>query len=312
MRTLLGMMFVFSTAFAAHAQTPAPPDSARGGTSTEHRASTATGPWHVNFSLMNAFDGNVSHDVQPLRSYGIAPAAAVRYERAGSLAWGYGVALNSYTGTDEWDRVSHGLYLVMTHRAGRVRLETGGDATWKGSSEDRELSNEFGMSERLVFRISDATRVVLSGAYRYKQYPDDPGTSGLSPAVGGKLDQRFGARRVTVGYKFQVRQSRAERDRYRRHAYSVAFSTPIYSPGDELSLEVEYRPQTYDNRLVKVDGIRVPRQDRRFQLAAVYERPISARTNIVWVAGLEKRDSNDPDKRYTAPSLAMTLRYRWR
>lgn len=315
MRAWLCVVFVLSTGLPSEAQVPVSSegDAHRPPGSSAQTSDSSSGnrPWQVNFSLLSAFDGNLTHDLLPLRSYGVSPAAALRYEPGGPFVWGYEVALNRYTGTDEWDRVSHGLYVVMTHRIGPLRLETGGDATWKGSSEDRELSNEFGVSGRIVWKVSDATRVLLSGGSRYKQYPDDPDTSGVSPYVGGKIVRRFGDQRVTLGYKFQTRQSRAQRDRYRRHAYSLGFSMPIDLPGDTLSFELEYRPQTYD-RLITVGDTLALREDRRVQLAAVYERPLSARANIVWFAGFERRESNDPRKRYTAPSLAVTVKYRWR
>jgi hypothetical protein len=307
---------------AAQAQTPGspqpgqPPIADRGAPPRPtERAKDASSeqPWYVDFSLVNAFDGNINHDPEPVRSYGLSPTVAFRYERP-ALEWGYDIALNNYSHTDEWDRLSQGLYGVVRQRLGRFRFETGGDATWKGSSEDRELSNEFGISERVLYKLTDATRIAVTGAYRYKQYPDDPGTSGVSPYVSTKFDHRFGDQRLVVGYKYQTRLSQTERDRYRRHVYDVEFSMPIDLPADQLSFELEFRPQAYYQRLIRVEDsdVREIRQDRRILLAASYERPISPSVNVIWLVGFEQRDSNDTDKRYSAPSFAMTFRYRWR
>jgi len=274
------------------------------------------GRWHGTLSLGNIFDGNINHEVNPVRSYGIVPAGEIVFESSSDPAfvWGYELAANSFTGTDEWDRISHSMYAIWSHRIGkRVRLESGAVASWKGSSDDRELANEFGVSQRLAYRLSQSNRLVVSGAYRYKEYPDDPATSGPSPYVTAKFDHRFGNdQRLSAGYKYQRRLSTAERDRYRRSAYTVAYSMPLLMSTDRLAIEAEYRPQRYE-RLIKVEsGGRELRVDRRFLAGAVYERPINERAAARWFAGVETRDSNDPDKRFLAPSFGVTISYRVR
>jgi len=306
MKTFLSTVVLASLTTVAYAQTTDVP---------QPRPSTAPVPsadrsWHIDFSLMNAFDGNINHDPEPVRSYGLAPGASFRYEHR-SFEFGYDVAFNRYTNTDEWDRISQGVYAIAIQRAGPLRFETGGNVTLKGSSEDRELANEYAFSERVVLKLTSEMRLIATGALRYKEYPLDPETSGMSPYVGAKFDRRFGDSRLTVGYKFQTRHSEAVRDRYRRHVYSVAYSMPIDVQDDELAFELEYRPQRYE-RLIRVGDARVWREDRRLVCAASYVRPISARISAIWVAALEKRDSNDPDKRYFSPNVAMTMRYRWR
>jgi hypothetical protein len=271
--------------------------------------------WHGTMSLSNLFDGNINHDLEPIRSYGIVPAAEVVFASSSepAFAWGYEIASNRYTGTDEWDRISHSMYSVWSYRLGsRLRFETRGAASWKGSSEDRELANEFGASQRVAFRITSSTRVAVTGAYRYKQYPDEPETTGPSPYIATKLDRKLSdGRRLTVGYKYQSRLSQSVRDRYRRSAYTVDYAFPLSRPDERITIEAEYRPQRYE-RLIKVAGERVLRRDQRFISGAAYERPLNDRATARWFAGLETRNSNDPDKHFMAPSFGMSIVYRVR
>jgi hypothetical protein len=318
MRTTLALIVMLSTVTAAYGQTGSTTAGASGDPPSTTSSATPReqgGGWHATLSLMNMFDGNINHDPAPIRSYGVAPGGEVRYESSDDPAfvWGYETALNSYTGTDEWDRISHGTYAVITSRIGKVfRFETTAEAIWKGSSEDREVANEFGVSERLNIRLRPATRVMFLGGYRYKQYPDDPGTTGPSPYLGARFDQRLpGNRRVTVGYKFQSRLSRTERDRYSRNAFTADFSTPLGSKDERMAVGFEYRPQWYQ-RVIKVPGGRAVRRDRRIVLDAAYERRLNDRVTATWTGGLESRNSNDEDKKFTAPTFAMTLNYRWR
>lgn len=266
-------------------------------------------------SVGNVFEGNINHELNPVRSYGIVPSGLLWFEssRDPAFAAGYELALNNFSGTDQWDRISHSAYSVWSYRVGRrVRLETGGSASWKGSSDDRELANEFGVSQRLAYRLSSATRVVLSASYRYKEYPDDPGTSGPSPNVGAKIDQRLSSsQRLVFAYKYQRRLSQVQRDRYRRAAVTMTYSTALPNPNERFSAEFEYRPQRYE-RLIKVGDHREWRLDRRFTVEATYERPLNHRAIARWSGGFEARDSNDPNKRFFAPSLNMTVSYRVR
>ena len=297
---------------AANAQTARERPAAR----AESAPTSITGGWHGALSVANLFDGNVSHDLIPIRSYGVVPAVVVAYQSAGDTGFGLGyeIAANSYTGTDEWDRISHSLSTTFARRIGRrLRLETGGEASWRGSSEDRELANIFGVSQRAAYRVSTSTRVALTGVYRYKQYPDDPLTSGPSPSIGAKIDQRLpGDRRFSFSYKYQSRLSEGPRNRYRRSVYAIELSTPLIVSGDRLSIEFEYRPQLYDQRMVKVAGAQMLRADRRLTAGAVYRRPISERVEASWACGLESRLSNDPTKAFLAPTFGITMSYRLR
>jgi hypothetical protein len=306
---------------AAHAQTAAvvaAPQDAQPAAATSAAASNEPrthGVWLANLSLLNTFDGNINHDPAPIRSYGLVPAASFGYEssRDPRFTAGYDIAANQYTGTDEWDRISHGLRADVNGRAGkRWRFDAAGSATWKGSSEDRELSNEFGLSTRAAYRLLKSTRVIVLGMARYKQYPDDPGTSGAAPYLGAKLDQRLpGNRRLVFGYKYEERRSREERNKYRRNGYSVAFSTPFVARDGRLTIEAVVKGQTY-RRLIKVGSIRELRHDLRSSVEAEYDFAVSPRVMAQWQVGFDKRTSNDADKRFVAPSLGLNLAYRWR
>ena len=285
------------------------PDAVQGVAS----ASAPRAPWSVDFALMNTLDGNINHDPTPVRSVGLAPVAHIAYQPQGQprWTWDYEIALNRFTATNEWDRVSHNLGAAFVARPARgVQLQTEAEASYKGSSEDREIANEVGVSERIAVRLAGGFRVVGFGGYRYKEYPDSPGTSGPSPYVGGKVDRRFGERRLAFAYKFQTRDSQATRDQYRRHVWTASYSTALFH-GDRLTGEFEYRAQRY-NRLIKVGANRVLREDRRMLATATYERRVAQRFSVVWVAAFEERVSNDVQKEYVAPSFVSVVRYHWR
>jgi hypothetical protein len=318
MRSLAIGLLVAVSGLVARGQTASPgqPPEAPQAASAAPPAGELPPPqrlWRLDLTAVNIYEGNISHDPEPIRSYGFTPAAAVRYDSSAhdpAFTFGYEIAGNAYTGTDEWDRVSHAVFAVATSRVGdRLRVETGGSATWKGSSEDRELSDDVAVSARTIYRLTKSQRLVGIGVWQYKQYPDDPATSGLSPYVGAKFDQRLPAgRRLVAGFKYQTRNSHEPRDRYTRQAYTLDFSTPLLAATDRLTLGYEYRPQVYTERLIKIaPGVRALRRDRRHVIDAQYARPINARMDVLWQVGFERRTSNDPDKYFVAPSFGMAI-----
>jgi hypothetical protein len=270
--------------------------------------------WYVTMSFANLLDANVSHTIDPIRSYGTVPSLQLRHERPDRTGWTwtYEVAAHNYTGTDEWDRISQNLDASIGHRlTKRLRTETSAEANWKGSSDDREVANTFGVAQRAAYRLTGSTRLSIGGAYRYKVYGDSPGTSGASPYIGGKVDQRLhGDLRLTAGYRYQMRLSQTVRDRYRRAAYTVTLAAPLGS-ADRISLDLELRTQQYQ-RLIKVAGRQVPRIDRRTIAELAYARKLNERSEVRWICGFESRTSNDPSKRFVDPTFGMTMGYRLR
>jgi hypothetical protein len=269
----------------------------------------------VDVSLVNSVDGNINHDAVPLTSYGVIPGLALRYESSADpvVRLGYDVAANTFTATDRWDRISHGLFAVISTRAGkRWRFDTTGDATWRGASDDRELANVFGAEQRVQLRVGGSVRLSAIASYRYKQYPGDPDTSGAVPTIGGKTDVRLAhGHRFTVSFRDQKRLSRAVRDRYRRHAVSLGYSLPILRPDDRLSFGTEYRWQVYQ-RLIKIGSEQALRRDGRVVVEASYTYPLQPRIDMNWRLELESRRSNDAGKQYFAPAVVMGVVCRWK
>lgn len=300
-----------TTGMAAAQTSPAAEAPAAGPTPPPAVVRTAQAPGlHLDFTVMNAFDGNINREIVPVRCYGLAPGVSLRYEPAGRFAWSYDAALNEYTGTDRWDRVSHALSGVLRHRLGAVRAETLATGSWKVPTDDREITKQAEVVERVTTTLANRTLVQLVAAYRYKYYVDHVETSGRSPYAGARIEQRFGRRHIGFAYRFQTRHSRAVKDRYTRHGYAASFSTPL-TRSDEFTTEFEYRPQTYEGLTPTPAGL-VRRHDRRILTSASYQRPVSSRVSLLSVAGFQRRWSNELSRRFSEPIVTLSLRYHWR
>ena len=100
------------------------------------------------------------------------------------------------------------------------------------------------------------------------------------------------------------------RNNYFRRTYSLEFQTPLSRQRrDSLSAEFRYAPRTYQTRLTKVRGVRVPRHDDRWVFDVTYERLIRPNLALAFEYEFEKRTSNDLDKRFTSNAFGLTFTF---
>jgi hypothetical protein len=272
--------------------------------------------WWISMSLASVFDTNITHDEQEVSAFGLVPSFGFHFrdnaERP-SFEADYEVALHRYTNTDEFDRVSHNLTAVYRKQlVKRLYSKTTSEISLKGSSEDREINNNYIFEQQLQYRFASNTRVAGLAAYRVKRYPLlDRDSNAIDSYVGAKVEQRFrGDRRVELYYRYDHNRAWDPRNNYLRRTYALEFQTPLsIKRRDALTAEFRYSPRTYQNRLTRVNGVRVPRHDDRWVFDITYERLL--RSNLAMTLGyqFEKRNSNDLDKRFTSNSFGLAFRF---
>lgn len=268
--------------------------------------------WWVSAALATVFDTNIAHDERAVSAFGLVPSVGMHFrnnpERP-SFEVDYEIGVHRYTNTDEFDRVSHNLDVVYRRQLlKRLYFRSTTEVSLKGSSEDREINNNYIFEQQLQYRFTPNTRVAGLAAYRVKRYPLlDRDSNSIDSYVGGKLEQRLkGERRITAGYRYDHNRAWDPRNNYIRRTYTVEFQTPLsLRRRDSLSAEFRYAPRDYQNRTTRVNGIRVPRHDDRWVFDVIYERYIRPDLSIAIEYQFEKRNSNDIDKRFTSNAIAL-------
>jgi len=270
----------------------------------------------VSMSLASVFDTNITHDEQHVSAFGLVPSLGFHFrdnaERP-SLEVDYEVGLHRYTNTDEFNRVSHSFTTVYRKQlAKRLYAKTTAEISLKGSSEDRDVNNNYVVEQQLQYRLPSNTRVAGFAAYRMKRYPLlDADSNAIDSYAGAKIEQRLrGERRLELTYRYDHNRAWDPRNNYFRRTYSLEFETPLSRQRrDTLSAEFRYSPRTYETRLTKVDGIRVPRHDDRWVFDVIYQRLISSNMVMAFEYEFETRNSNDLDKRFTSNAFALTFTF---
>lgn len=291
--------------------------AARTSASQEQEGEKRRRRFWLSASLSTVFDSNVEHDERRLRSFGLVPSLGFHFQdnpEKPSFEAEYEVGFHRYTRTDSFDRVSH--YFTGAYRRrlpGRFSARTTGEVSLKGSSEDRDVNNQYSLEQQLQYRLRPSVRLSAFAAYRLKRYPlVDAGKNAIDPYVGGRFQQELkGGREWQLTYRYDKNRSQDAKDRYVRWTYEAQFSTPLFRKRrDLLTLEARYSPRLYA-RQIKVDGARVPRKDRRWVFEADYERPLARDVRLGLNYRYETRGSNDPDKRFDGHVLGITFGFDW-
>jgi hypothetical protein len=266
-------------------------------------------------TLATSFDTNINHDPQGVSSYGLVPSLGVHFQNSvekPSFEIEYEIAAHSYTNSKEWDRVSQNL--VMSYRKhifGGWSTRTETEITLKGSSEDRELNNQYVLRQQLEYRINENSRLQLIGAYRVKRDPVDSGNNAIDPYAGVRFVQKLrGDKRWALSYRYDKNRSWDPKNRYIRWAYEAEFAMPIVDHRNRLSFDLTYKPRLY-GRTIRINDERIPRRDDRWIFETQFERVLRDDLRMVFFYRFERRDSNDPDKDFQSNQAGFALTYRW-
>ena len=270
----------------------------------------------VSMSLASVFDTNITHDEQQVGSFGLVPSFGIHFRdnaEKPSFEADYEVALHRYTNTDEFDRLSQNLSLVYRKQLlRRLYAKTTTEISLKGSSEDREINNNYVFEQQLQYRFASNTRIAALAAYRVKRYPSiDANSNSIDSYVGAKVEQRFrGERRLELSYRYDHNRAWGPRDNYFRRTYAAEFETPLsVKRHDSITTEFRYTPRTYQNRLTRVNGVRVPRHDDRWVASFIYQRWLRPELLLELGYQFEKRQSNDADKRFTSNVFGLRFTF---
>lgn len=263
-------------------------------------------------AVSGVYDSNLYHTEDEVQAQGLVAASGLRFQSSESrpaLQLDYLAALHSYTQSDEWDRLSHHFRVVAGRRLSKAfEIEAVGEISLKGSSEDRDLGNQYVLSPRIEYRMNKVSRFRLTGAYRLKDLAAPTAPAEHNRYVELEFRQKFDDRRWDAGYRLETNLSESERRNYSRRTYSTSYAT-VLTRYDELGVEMKYRSQTYSGRIVEIEDTEVFRQDHRWIPSVSWTRRLSPSATAALQYQYETRSSNDPEKGYNAHLLIITMQH---
>lgn len=269
---------------------------------------------NAEIQFASVFDSNIDQNDEPVSSYGMVPAAKlmIRSSRKDPVLSGtYVVARHDYSNSERWTRTSHMGELVFEPvSSGTVRPQTSGQFSIRGSSEDRDVSNEYRFDQEIEFRFSRNQRVVLYGAMVWKKIPESPIDDAFKPRTGIVLQQRGeDGRRWELEIRREWNEEQGTRGEYDRWKIETSYRFPL-SKTIQARAQVEYRIKSYRDRFVEIEEEDYLRKDNRLTIGASAVSEIFRNVSLQLGYRFETRDSNDPDKRFSAHLMMLMLGYR--
>ena len=267
-------------------------------------------PFSFFVSTTGVYESNINHDENPVRDYGAVYGVGTHFE-TDTVEVEYEVASHNYQNTDRWDRISHSLTSSYDQKfSKKLSMEAVGEVALRGSSEDRELGDQYVFEPRIHYRISPSNRLRLYGAYRLRRYDENPERDATNRYVGAEFRQRLGRSALDVGYRWERNVADGPRFTYDRQTYSAQLSTPLAGGLHRLGMEVRYRPQQYAHRFVSdrhpEEGLR---RDRRWIVSLGGSFALGRNFELLPGYRFETRSSNDPDKKFDSHAAYVGLRY---
>ncbi len=315
MRRHANVAVVVATALVgALAPWPASGQSRPGGTGTTTGAQESAQPrlWSVSAVAASVFESNIDRTQGGGEAGGLVLGLGGQYQNRAdrpTFTVQYQAGGHMYANAPRWTRISHNARAAYERRLFRpLTLETVGEMSIRGSTEDRELGNQYTISPRLQYRLSRTFRVELESGYRVKHY-EDRARNATNPYGGVSLTQRVGRGKWVLGYRYEENHAETERNRYIRSKYSVEVVAPA-TRRDTVGVELKVRSRRYE-RLVRVGDSRVPLRDRKWNLSPEWVRVLSPRLQLRASYEFETRGANDPDRPYSAHSMVVAIERRW-
>lgn len=271
--------------------------------------------WSVGVIMASVYDSNIDRDERGQDSYGFVVGTAIRYQSAPTrplFQLNYELAGHSYQPEDQWNRLSNHLTLTFERRlTRRLTLDAIGDVSLNGTSEDRELSDEFLVRPRMEFRVTNAFRARVYGAYRLKRYEENVERDATNHYVGVEFQQRMeSGNRWETGLRYEVNDGRGPRYQYVRWTYANEYLLNV-TQRDTVAVDIKYRFQHYWYRLVELDDVDVPRRDHRWIPSVSWVHRFGSNLDLSINYNFETRFSNDLDKDFSAHSTSISVMRRW-
>lgn len=270
----------------------------------------------AELQFSNIYEDNIDHDedFEAVQSYGMVPALQVQFRSSASdpiFTAEYLVARHSYSNTERWDRISNAFRGAFEPRiSDALRAKTSVELSLKGSSEDRDISNQFQVVQELEYRFTRRHRLQLYGTYRVKRFPDQPGAKDFKPNVGLNFERtNSDGERFESGARYEFNKEEEIRGNYKRWTFTVGYRTPEINDREQFEIELRHRRKFYTARFVEIEDEDFLRQDNRLSVGVSWLHEFNRGVSMELGYEYETRSSNDPEKLYEANALILSMIY---
>lgn len=271
--------------------------------------------WERTWSLLTRFSGsfdtNLAHDPVRTSAFGFVPSITAGYmirSPRHRIKFVYSFANPRYNVDTELTRFGNYFSASYRYDLGRWSFETNGEASIKGTNDDRETNNLYILTETIGYRFDNRTKLKLFGAYRLRRFAkEDQDRNAVNPRFGLKFTREINKKiRWKLGYRFEENRAISARQDYFRSKYKTGFELNI-DRYNVLDAAFSYRTRRYKTRAAK--GLEDLRRDRKWSFDVLWRRSISPRFGIESGYKYENQESNDFRKLYVNHQFVFSVYY---
>ena len=267
----------------------------------------------IQLQLMSGYDTNIDHNQIYDQSSGLVPGLRLDFRSSRESPWlemSYVVGQHTWFQADRWNRTSHLFRTQLRPRlSGPIRMKTTSELSLKGTTEDRDLSDQIQIGHEFEFRFTRYQRLHLTGMYRRKTFEDST-RNAIKPYVELSHEQRFrNDRRWETAIRYEFNDADQTRRDYKRWTMILGYELPLGQSTD-LEFEVKHRRKLYEDRDVEIEEEDYLRRDFRWNFNASLTQYLSRGLSLEFNYLYELNDSLDPEKEWKAHLGRMILLYK--
>ena len=270
----------------------------------------------VELQFSNIYEDNIDHDseLESIPSYGMVPSLQLQIRSSASnplFTLDYLVARHSYSNTERWDRISNAFRGVFKPRiSDSFSSSSSIEVSLKGSSEDRDISNQFQVVQEFEYSFTRRHHLQVYGTYRMKRFPGIEDSQTFKPNVGVNFERsNSDGERFESGARYEFNKRNDPGGNYKRWTFSVAYRSPEFNERDQFEIGIKHRRKFYTQRLIEIEDEDYLRQDNRMSIDAVWAHQFKGGVTLELGYEYETRSSNDPDKLYEANAFSLVMIY---
>jgi hypothetical protein len=221
----------------------------------------------------------------------------------------YDIANHEYSRSSQYDRTSHRFYgNYYRELTDRLEFDLPVEVTFKGSTEDRDVSDQVQVGPELTYKLDRINDLKLRGVYRTRKFPDDPPRDSHNRYAQVGLERRLSpASKAELSFRYEVNSAKGSRNSYTRWTYGLEVESKL-DPRNTLLFEARYRPRRYDHRKTDDDDLRF---DRNWIFDLGLRRTITDRIEALVGYRAEFRRSNDEGRDFAEHVVSVGLSYRF-
>jgi hypothetical protein len=269
-------------------------------------------PWSFYGNLTGVFDSNINRDQENITSFGRIAGLSARYQSARkdpTYRFEYDIANHEYSRSSQYDRTSHRFYgEYFRELSDRLEIEVPVEVTFKGSTEDRDVSDQVQVAPELAYKVNRANKIKLRGVYRKRKFPDDPDRDAHNRYAQIGWERRISpATKAELSFRYETNSAQGSRNSYTRWTYGLEIDSKL-DERNTLLFEARFRPRRYDNRFNDDDELRF---DKNWIIDLGLRRRMTDRIEALLGYRVEFRTSNDEGRDFTEHVVSVGLSYRF-